>query len=279
MKAEEIALIQFKHNAAIVAPAGHGKTELVTNLVDGLSGNALVLTHTNVGVSALEQRLNRKQVSHNKYSLSTISSFCMRWCEAYPITAQINCSIGITDKQFYNDRYCGAARIFTHEWARAVLERTYVCVIVDEYQDCIVEQHQIFLEINKTLPVYVFGDPLQSIFGWAGKPVSWASISFERVHVETAPHRWERTNADLGQYLATVREVLMPALDGRDVRLSTVPNGTFIRRISPAVMRGTELLNEMNRYQSALYLTKWPQAQCSFSNKQVGYFRMTNPRT
>ena len=46
MKPEEIALIRSKHNASIIAPAGHGKTEMITELVDKLSGKKLVLTHT-----------------------------------------------------------------------------------------------------------------------------------------------------------------------------------------------------------------------------------------
>lgn len=155
---------------------------------------------------------------------------------------------------------------------------TYFCVIVDEYQDCVVEQHRIFLEVNKTVPVYILGDPLQSIFGWAGKPVSWNNIGFERVFVETAPHRWERGNAELGQYLTTVRDILMPSLEGKIVRLSTIPNGSFIKRIFPAVARGAGLYSEMNHYQSALYLTKWPQAQCSFSRQTGGIFQNDEPQ-
>ena len=141
MKAEEIQLINSKHNAAIIAPAGHGKTEMITELVDKLPGKKLVLTHTNAGVSALTQRLIKKQVDREKYTLSTISSFCMKWCEAYPITAQIDLTIPISDNRFYNDRNCGAARIFSHSWAREIIKASYFCVIVDEYQDCIVEQH------------------------------------------------------------------------------------------------------------------------------------------
>ena len=75
MKDEDIARIQSKHNAAIIAPAGHGKTEMITDLVDKLTGKKLVLTHTNAGVSALMQRLAKKRVNKGKYTLSTISSF------------------------------------------------------------------------------------------------------------------------------------------------------------------------------------------------------------
>ena len=84
MKAEEIHLIESKHNAAIIAPAGHGKTEMITEIVDKLPGKKLVLTHTNAGVAALAQRLSKKQIKKEKFHLSTISSFCMMWCGAYP---------------------------------------------------------------------------------------------------------------------------------------------------------------------------------------------------
>ncbi len=278
MKPEEIALIQSKHNAAIIAPAGHGKTEMITDLVDKIPGEKLVLTHTNAGVSALQQRLNRKQISHDKYNLKTISSFCMQWCGAYPVTAKIDLSIRITDTQFYNSQYCGATQIFAHNWARCVLENTYTCVIVDEYQDCTVKQHQIFLEINKTVPVYVLGDPLQSIFGWADKLVSWKDMPFKKIDIETAPYRWQKSNITLGHYLATVRDSLMPALDGKSVTLSTTPKEPYIKRISSADAYGTNLLSEMNRYQSALYLTKWPKEQCLFSKWTGGLFQNDEPQ-
>lgn len=278
MTTEEIALIQSKHNAAIIAPAGHGKTEMITDLVANLPGKKLVLTHTNAGVSALSQRLTKKQISDEKYMLSTISSFCMKWCGAYPATAEVDQTLPLNDKRFYNDQVCGAANIFSHLWARNVIKATYSCVIVDEYQDCVVKQHQVFLELNRTVPVYVFGDPLQSIFGWAGKPVSWNNIEFEQVPIKTIPYRWERGNVELGQYLTDVRTVLLPSLSRKRVRLSTIPNGSFIKRISPAVARGAGILNEMNKYKSALYLTKWQPAQCLFSQQSGGVFQNDEPQ-
>lgn len=278
MKNEEIALIQSKHNAAIIAPAGHGKTEMITELVDKLPGKKLILTHTNAGVSALKQRLLKKQVIQDKYSLSTISSFCMKWCDAYPVTAGVDSTILITDKRYYNDRCQGAACIFSNIWARNIIHLTYSCIIVDEYQDCVIEQHKVFLEINKTVPVYVLGDPLQSIFGWAGEPVSWNDIGFEEVLVETAPYRWERTNKELGSYLSNVRTLLMPSLKRKRVRLPTVEYGSFIKRVSPSSLYGTELLKEMNQYETAIYLTKWPKPQCSFSQQTGGIFQNDEPQ-
>lgn len=278
MKNEEIALIQSKHNAAIIAPAGHGKTEMITDLVASLPGKKLVLTHTNAGVSALAQRLSKKGIDKNKYCLSTISAFCMKWCAAYPHMAGIDLTIGITDKSFYNNQSQGAARLFNHSWARDILLRTYHCVIVDEYQDCVVEQHQIFLEINKTVPVYVLGDPMQSIFGWAGKPVSWEHIGFDTVNVETYPWRWKQTNQALGQYLTEVRKILKPALMGKSVRLSTAPIGNYIRRISSFMSKSPEFIKEIGQFQSVLYLTKWPKDQCSFAQHSGGMFQNDEPQ-
>ena len=45
-------------NAAVVAPAGHGKTEIITSIA-ALGRRALILTHTHAGVHAIRARLKR----------------------------------------------------------------------------------------------------------------------------------------------------------------------------------------------------------------------------
>ena len=60
--------------------------------------------------------------------------------------------------------------------------------------------------------------------------------------------------------------------------MSTIPNNEFIKRISPENARGYGLIKEMNRFQSALYLTKWPKAQCSFSQQSAGLFQNDEPQ-
>lgn len=275
MKAEEIHLIESKHNAAIIAPAGHGKTEMITEIVDKLPGKKLVLTHTNAGVAALAQRLSKKQIKKEKFHLSTISSFCMMWCGAYPKTADVNSGIGITDNEYYPMVHAGAARIFSHLWARNVIKNTYACVIVDEYQDCVLNQHQIFVEINKTVPVYVLGDPLQAIFGFKEHLVSWNNMCFDvlRNEIETYPWRWEKTNPALGRYLSTVRQELLPSLDGREVRLSINTDETAVYKISPTSIHGPEFNYIMKQYKSILYIAKWPKDTASFAKGTGGLFQ------
>lgn len=275
MNREEILLVQSKHNAAITAPAGHGKTEMITDLAEVLPGKKLILTHTNAGVAALATRLNRKKVRKDKYSLSTISSFCIKWCGAYPSSARVDDTIQITDSRYYSMIHSGTAKIFTHEWARKVIKRTYDYVIVDEYQDCVLDQHQIFVELNKTVPVYVLGDPLQAIFGFKERLVSWKNICFERLddRISTYPWRWEKTNPSLGQYLSEVRQELLPGLDGNGVLLSTVPNGKGVYRISPADLHSLEFNNVLKRYGSVLYIAKWEGDTTAFARNTGGLFQ------
>ena len=273
MKADEIALIQSQQNAAIVAPAGHGKTEMITDLVDKLLGKKLVLTHTNAGVDALQQRMNRKNISKEKYYLSTISSFCMKWCDAYPNTAGIDSTVKMTDTKFYPMVHTGAVRIFQNEWARKVIETTYSCVIVDEYQDCVLVQHQIFVELNKTLPVYVLGDPLQAIFGFKEKLVSWKDICFDITPIETYPWRWDKTNPALGQYLNDVRAQLLPGLDGQRVMLSTNPNQEAVHRIGTSALHDGSVFRIADQYESVLYIAKWEPDTIAFSKGTGGLFQ------
>ena len=273
MKTEEIALIQSKQNAAIIAPAGHGKTEIITDLVDKLPGKKLVLTHTNAGVDALQQRMNRKNVSKDKYYLSTISSFCMKWCDAYPKTAGVDPAVKMSDYEFYSMVHAGAVRIFQNEWARKVIEVTYNCIIVDEYQDCVLAQHQLFVELNKTISVYVLGDPLQAIFGFKEKLVSWKNICFDITPIETYPWRWEKTNPVLGQYLKDVRTQLLPGLDGQTVSLPTVPIQDVVQRISTSALHDKSIYRIVEKYDSVLYIAKWESDTIAFSKGTGGFFQ------
>ena len=61
-------------SAAIIAPAGHGKTEMIADIVEHAEGKQLLLTHTNAGVDAIEKRLQKRNVSKEKYVVTTIAA-------------------------------------------------------------------------------------------------------------------------------------------------------------------------------------------------------------
>ena len=236
------------------------------------------LTHTNAGVSVLTQRLTRNKTDKDKYTLSTISAFCMKWCNAYPNTAGIDDKLSVLDNRYYDDRHNGARHIFSHPWAREILQRTYSHVIVDEYQDCVIAQHKIFLEINNQIPVYVLGDPMQSIFGWAGKLVSWASIEFENLKIDTYPWRWEKTNKKLGKYLFHVRSILEPALHGAIVQMPIEPEDNCIMVVSTDYAHSAPFLAELQKYDTILYLAKSVDTQQSFARCSGGMFQNDEPQ-
>ena len=64
--------------AAVVAPAGHGKTEIIAN-VAALGGRALILTHTHAGVHAIRARIKRLGIPHACVAVDTIDALRPRF--------------------------------------------------------------------------------------------------------------------------------------------------------------------------------------------------------
>jgi hypothetical protein len=259
MTPTEISILLGKHNGAIVAPAGHGKTEMIVDIVSVAVGRQLLLTHTNAGVDALKRRLKKKNIPESKYSIFTIAAFCIRWCLAYKNTAGCPDFNGVEDVD-YNLLYDATANIFKHKWAGEILLHSYTNILVDEYQDCTIDQHKLIVELNCFLPVYILGDPLQGIFDWRKPIVNWSTLEFERFELHTEPWRWKNTNPLLGAYLDKVRAVLLPALDGKMVPIQIGPVGNFIKTITPAQFDANQY-KLSSKYKSVLYITKWPQKQ------------------
>ncbi|UUM12874.1 UvrD-helicase domain-containing protein [Clostridiaceae bacterium HFYG-1003] len=272
MNERDLNQILSKHNAAIIAPAGHGKTEMIVDLVEASPGKQLLLTHTNAGIHALKKRLFKRGISKDKYTIYTIASYCMKLCSAYPVNADIT-TVDITDPNFYSFQYKGVCNILNHSWIQRVLKASYHSVIVDEYQDCIQEQHAILLRLNNFLPVYVLGDPLQAIFDWVGPLVSWQSMEFNIIEPETYPWRWEKCNPELGQYLVRLRESLSPTLQGDKVKISTQSYGKSVSRIHPINRTLSYLRKELKEYNSVLYITKWPKQQQTICKLTGGLFQ------
>ena len=64
MTEAELDKIMQMSSAAIIAPAGHGKTEMIADIVKHADGKQLLLTHTNAGVDAIEKRLQKRKISN-----------------------------------------------------------------------------------------------------------------------------------------------------------------------------------------------------------------------
>lgn len=208
-------------NGAIVAPAGHGKTELIAN-VAALGRRALILTHTHAGVHAIRSRLKRLRVSHASVSVDTIAGWCMRYAHAFPGVAMPPADMP-RDGAEWDQLYRGTVEALRVGAIREVVAASYDRILVDEYQDCNALQHALATELSTIVPTLIFGDPMQGIFEFAGATLSWTDEIHPQFPFEgtlEVPHRWRKTNPDLGKWIAETREKL---LRGEQIDLAQGP--------------------------------------------------------
>lgn len=196
-------------NAAIVAPAGHGKTELIAK-VAALGRRALVLTHTNAGIQAIRARLKRLKVPHSAVAVDTIAGWSLRYAHAFPGIAQPPRDMPVRDE--WDGVYRGVDAALAVPAMRKVLEASYDRILIDEYQDCNQHQHALATTMSGIVPTLIFGDPMQGIFEFAGATLSWDGVIHPHfplaARLET-PFRWHEKNPELGEWIADARERLM----------------------------------------------------------------------
>lgn len=93
-----------------------------------------------------------------------------------------------------------------------VLAASYDRLIVDEYQDCSVAQHDIVVHASAALRTCVLGDPLQAIFTFAGPTVDWerdVKARFPAAGELNTPWRWMNAGEEaFGRWLLAMRHVL-----------------------------------------------------------------------
>jgi hypothetical protein len=218
-----------QHKVSVMAPAGCGKTELITASLkhSAVAKPALVLTHTNAGRAALEHRLKRAGVDASTARVATLDSWAIRVVQSFPQRS------GLADRSLrvqgvaadYVGIRAAALQILQAGHISKVIQATYSRVIVDEYQDCGLPQHGIVLALATLLPTAVLGDSLQAIFNFAGPVVDWATDvapNFAALPSLQTPWRWNRAGApELGEWLL---DVVRPALHaGRAIDLTSAP--------------------------------------------------------
>ena len=193
----------------VTAPAGCGKTDLIVKAVKQHRGKpVLVLTHTNAGVAALRARFKKAAVPASSYRLATIDGWCLRLVSMFPIRADYK--IDRAAKIDYTAVRTIAKRVMLLVGQSDLVQATYGRLLVDEYQDCSVEQHALVLRLSEILPACVFGDPLQAIFNFRGNSlVTWdddVEATFPVIGALETPWRWRNAGAeDLGKWILDVR--------------------------------------------------------------------------
>lgn len=174
----------------------------------------LVLTHTNAGRCALENRLANDRASCGPYRVATIDSWLLRTTAAFPVRASVDraCLLLQDKDRDYPLVRQAANRLLASGDIAESLEATYSRVLVDEYQDCSHAQHSVITELSKVVPTCVLGDPQQSIFGFKEATVDWEAdvlATFPSVGTLEEPWRWKRVGCDrLGRWLRSCRDSL-----------------------------------------------------------------------
>ena len=201
---------------AIVAPAGCGKTELLSRALARHEGRPpiLVLTHTNAGVAALRGRLDRAGVQPRHYRLATIDGWAMRLIKTFPLRSGHDPAILEGRTPGYVAIRRAATQLLASGHVSDVVQASYARLLVDEYQDCSGLQHQLICALSALLPTAVVGDPMQAIFGfdrndpladWNGQVLG----HFGLAGTLGDPWRWKNAGTEtFGRWLLHVRSEL-----------------------------------------------------------------------
>lgn len=234
--------------ASVLAAAGCGKTELIAKTVAAdPDGRHLVLTHTHAGVHALQARLRRFDVAAKRAPVSTIGAFALRFAASFPQTCGLPTSTPSKNAE-WRGVYEAATQLLATSVLARIVRASYSSVLVDEYQDCTLVQHELVRGLAAVVPVRVFGDPVQGLFDFAEDGlVDWSRDvdgELERLAEIETPYRWRNTNPALGEWLASARHALVagqPLPDPGDV----VTRGASDRQEQLRVCRQTSQEREV----------------------------------
>jgi hypothetical protein len=217
----------------ITAPAGCGKTHHIADALTRYIGNKpiLVLTHTNAGVTALRSRLNNAGVNPNDYRLYTLDGWSMRIISTFPKRSnhQKDLLMLANPRVDYPNIRAAAVKLIISGHVSDVISSSYSRLIVDEYQDCSVYQHEVVKSVAQILPTCVLGDPLQAIFGFGDDLLAdWdkeVCTFFPLIGELSIPWRWINSNSEpLGDWLLDVRRNL---LKDEPINLNNAPSSVM----------------------------------------------------
>jgi hypothetical protein len=203
---------------SVTLPAGAGKTELIAATVAKAAkqgGTSLVLTHTHAGVDALRRRMKRFGVASYQVLVRTIDAWSYDLISRFPKLAGLAVP-AVPDWSKVADYHRAAARAVNTRAVERMLKVSYTNLFIDEYQDCLADQHELALALAAVVPTAVVGDPLQCLFNFStNQPVDWDSDvipSFPAVEVAHRPRRWDPNHHGLGAWLVAIRDNLHSSL-------------------------------------------------------------------
>jgi hypothetical protein len=245
---------------SVEMPAGTGKTQLIAAMARVAADNGqsiLVLTHTNAGVAALRTRLKAFGVKQQSVHVDTIASWAFELVRHYPVLAGIEIP-SIPDWSKTSEYVDGATKVARARAIQVMHAASFNLLLVDEYQDCNLRQHDLVVAIAQVLPTAVFGDRLQGIFDFRGESlVDWdidVEPNFSPVQRAHTAWRWKGYNEELGQWLLDIREDLVA---GNTIDLSAVQIDGLIWRPNNHEELTAAAFSVQNYEESVTIMNRW----------------------
>ncbi|MCT8127536.1 AAA family ATPase [Alishewanella sp. BS5-314] len=217
----------------VIAPAGCGKTHLITETLSISQDKPyLVLTHTTAGVASLKQKLRRLSVPAKNYVVTTIDGWALRLANYFPTLCPIQ-SRPEQGKVYYPELRQKVVDLLRAGQISDIIRASYSRLLVDEYQDCDLLQHQLVQALSLTLPTVVFGDPMQCIFSFGGPMPDWTQdveAYFPTIQELSTPWRWSNAGAPaLGEWILHCRQLLQ---QGDKIDLQSCPAHVFYHQLT-----------------------------------------------
>ena len=210
----EIETFINSEKSMIIAPAGYGKTHTIISVLKTHqdSKKMLVLTHTHAGVASIREKAKKENIDPTTYTLDTICSFALFITESFIMDKSRMPSP--EDDNYFSFAVQTATSLLNAKPIKDVLTCTYSHLIVDEYQDCTISQHQFIVMLSSMMKTHILGDPLQGIFDFNDPIVDMDSPQqmmgfIENKQTLNEPWRWNNSNVQLGMDLANIRRELI----------------------------------------------------------------------
>jgi DNA helicase-2/ATP-dependent DNA helicase PcrA len=197
----------------LVAPAGYGKTHIISECINFTPDNEtqLILTHTHAGIASIKQKLKKLNVPSCKFHVETIMGFVQKYVLAYFIGTVPE--IDDREVDYYDFILNEGIKLFGLKSVQKVVSISYQGLFVDEYQDCTIAQHKLIMQLSKLFPTRILGDPLQGIMNFNGDLVDFENDldDFTIAPELNTPHRWftNDNNRELGITLKDIRKTLL----------------------------------------------------------------------
>lgn len=257
---------------SVELPAGAGKTESIARLVayqSSRSKRSLILTHTHAGVDVIRRRLHRLGIKREMATVRTLDSWCFDLISSFPDIADID----VDDEPDWalTRKYHEAGRkaILTRGVIR-MLQASYELLVVDEYQDCQLWQHDLVVAVAQSVPTCVFGDRMQGLFYFDNaQPVDWTTEvekEFPPLGLPVDPWRWKGKNEGLGEWLLHARQSLQL---GTGIDLESAPV-----KVVPTSARQSVFFDQPRHPATTVAISQWPKSAALLAQQLGGSYTM-----